>query len=195
MFAVAERVYVASREFTFRFDRDGPLGMINPIWDPSYRSDSGWTTFRLHISPSLDIGDLRRELQAIHPTLLLFLRRLRAMDVQVTKGVSAADAVQITVSRVDEPGDIIRLECHQNGECISTSRYLVFKQMVPTDPDEAKRQGITESEIILAFPVSADGKPEIGNQYVHAFLPVAKYGLPVSVKSTLPAQLSDACTA
>ena len=187
-------MYVASREFTFRFDRDGPLGMINPIWDPSHRSDGGWTTFRLHISPSLDIGDLRRELQAIHPTLLLFLRRLRTMDVTVTNGGAAGDATQIIISRVDEPGDIVRLECHKNGECISTSRYLVFKKMAPTYRDEVKRQGIAESEIVLAFPLSVDGRPEIGDQFVHAFLPVAKYGLPVSFVSTSPACSFDKCT-
>lgn len=31
VFVVAERVHVASQDFTFRFDRDDPLGMINPI--------------------------------------------------------------------------------------------------------------------------------------------------------------------
>lgn len=106
------------------------------------------------------------------------------MDIEVTKGGSAAETVRITISRIDEPGNIVRLECHENGRCISTSRYLVFKQMVPTYPEEAKRRGIRESEIVLAFPVSADGEPEIGDQFVHAFLPVAKYGLPVS---TIPA--------
>ena len=68
--AVAKCVHVASKEFTFRFDRDGPLGTINPIWDPSYPSDSGWATFRLNMTRDVNMDELREEIKTIKHTLL-----------------------------------------------------------------------------------------------------------------------------
>ncbi|KAH9928331.1 uncharacterized protein B0H18DRAFT_1118012 [Fomitopsis serialis] len=178
VFVVAERVHVASREFTFRFDRDGPLGMINPIWDASYPSDPGWTTFRLNILHTIDINDLREQIRIIHPSLLLFLRRLRAIDIDVATTNQPTDGnTKITISRIDELGNVVRLECHENGCVTSSAKYIVFKQTTRTYTGEEKRRGIGESEVVLAFPVTADGEPEMGNQFVHAFLPVAKYGL------------------
>ncbi|TFY59494.1 hypothetical protein EVJ58_g5749 [Rhodofomes roseus] len=184
VFVVAERVHVASREFTFRFDRDGPLGMINPIWDATYPSDPEWTTFRLNIPHDMNMDDLRDQILTIQPSLLLFLRRLRAIHIDVsTSELPAVDSTKITISRHDESANIVRLECHENGRCKSSSKYIVFKQIIRTFTGEEKRYGIEESEVILAFPVTADGEPDTGNQFVHAFLPVAKYGLDFVVQA------------
>lgn len=182
VFVVAKHVHVSSQEFTFRFDRDGSLGMINPIWDPSHPSDLGWTTFRLDIAHDVNMVELREEIRTIKPTLLLFLRRLRTIDLEVIQDDNACSSgsTKLTISRIDEPDNIVGLEYHENGVCTSSSRYIVFKQIIPTFLHEDKRQGVTESEIVLAFPVMVSGEPEVSSQFVHAFLPVAKYGLPVS---------------
>ncbi|TFY59489.1 hypothetical protein EVJ58_g5745 [Rhodofomes roseus] len=171
VFVVAQQVHVASRHFMFRFDRDGTLGMINPIWDTSYPINHGWTTFRLELAPVVDRVGLEEQIGGIQPSLLLFLRKLRSIDIDMASLVS--------VRRIDESGDIIRLERHENYNCVSTRRYFVVKRIVNTYAHEEKRRGIDQSEIVLAFPINNDGQPEITQQYVHAFLPVAAYGLNV----------------
>ncbi|KAH9928323.1 uncharacterized protein B0H18DRAFT_1000817 [Fomitopsis serialis] len=173
VFAVAQRVRVASGDFTFRFDRDGPLGMINPIWDASYPSVPGWTTFRLTMTQAVARSDLKEQIKGIQSSLLLFLRKLRAIDIDVAMGQHST----ISVRRIDEPNDVIRLERHENSTCVSKCRYIVSKQTVKAYAHEEKREGIEQSEIVLAFPIDGDGRPAIGKQDVHAFLPVATYGL------------------
>ncbi|KAH9838232.1 uncharacterized protein C8Q71DRAFT_906078 [Rhodofomes roseus] len=176
VFVVAQQVHVASRHFMFRFERDGTLGMINPIWDTSYPINHGWTTFHLQLAPVVDRSDLEEQIGGIQPSLLLFLRKLRSIDIDIAKGKKKRSSL-VSVRRIDESDDIIRLERHENSRCVLKRRYIVVKKMVNTYVHEEKRKGIEQSEIILAFPINDDGQPETTEQYVHAFLPVATYGL------------------
>ncbi|TFY59493.1 hypothetical protein EVJ58_g5748 [Rhodofomes roseus] len=172
VFVVAQQVHVASRHFMFRFERDGTLGMINPIWDTSYPINHGWTTFHLQLAPVVDRSDLEEQIGGIQPSLLLFLRKLRSIDIDIAKGKKKRSSL-VSVRRIDESDDIIRLERHENSRCVLKRRYIVVKKMVNTYVHEEKRKGIEQSEIILAFPINDDGQPETTEQYVHAFLPVA----------------------
>lgn len=177
VFVVAHRVHVASGPFTFLFDRNACLGMVNPIWDASHGSIPGWTTFRLSIAQTVNRSDLKDQVKGIKPTLLLFLRKLRSLDVEIYIMISRW--LRISLRRVDESNEIVKLERRENGVCVSTERYIVVRRLVRTYTGEEKRQGIQQSEVVLAFPIDASDKPIIGQQYVHAFLPVATYGLPV----------------
>ena len=152
--------------------------MVNPIWDASHCTDPGWTTFRLQIAQAIDRNELEEQVKGIQPTLLLFLRKLRSIDIEIATRTRS----QISVCRVDEGDGVVKLERRDNGVCVSSQKYIVFRQAVRTFAGEEKRQGIEQSEVVLAFPIDADGKPVICQQYVHAFLPVASYGLPVSEK-------------
>lgn len=175
VFVVAHRVHVASGPFTFLFDRNACLGMVNPIWDASHGSIPGWTTFRLSIAQTVNRSDLKDQVKGIKPTLLLFLRKLRSLDVEIY----ISRCLRISLRRVDESNEIVKLERRENGVCVSTERYIVVRRLVRTYTGEEKRQGIQQSEVVLAFPIDASDKPIIDQQYVHAFLPVATYGLPV----------------
>lgn len=148
---------------------------MNPIWDVSHRSNPGWTTFRLAIAPTVNRSDLEEQIRGIRPTLLLFLRKLRSIDIEI----NMRKRTRISVRRVDEPDNVIKLERYEKGVCVSSQKYLVFRRTVRTYAGEEKRQGIQQSEVVLAFPIDASSRPVIGQQYVHAFLPVATYGLPV----------------
>lgn len=148
--------------------------MITPALDSQYPAVRGWTTFHLHLAPSENGNDLSAQLRDVSPTLLLFLRKLRALSITVP-----SDGTDIEVRRTDYVDrDMVVLERVQNGERIVES-YVLVKYLAQTPSEEPTREGVKESEIVLAFPVTETREPMAKNQDVHAFLPLRCYGFKV----------------
>ena len=59
-----------------------------------------------------------------------------------------------------------------------------------TAQGEEKREGVSSSEIVLAFPVTRDEHPVISDQNVHAFLPLRPFGFNVSACTTFCKRVS-----
>ncbi|KAI9442847.1 hypothetical protein BJY52DRAFT_1317492, partial [Lactarius psammicola] len=147
--------------------------MITPVWGSAYPPRRGWTTFHLRLAPSEKGTDLSAQLTGLRPTLLLFLRQLRVLNVTVP-GVARHGALQML--RRDGPGDdLVSLERIDDGE-LKVERYVLVKHLAQTPAQEPGREGVEQSEIILAFPVTETGEPVIEKQEVHAFLPLRYYG-------------------
>lgn len=170
---MADVVYIASREYTFKFDKKEELGMVIPIWTDRYPVTEGWTTFTLELSADTAIDSLATHLKDIQPSLLLFLRKLEHIQVIVDGVKGQFDCTQLR----GEPG-ITRLTRQQGGQR-SIEDYLIVKGITQTYAQEPKREGIVESELVLAFPVSADRTPIIQDRAVHAFLPIRTHSIPV----------------
>ena len=159
--------------------------MITPALDNfKYPSESGWTpkrgwtTFQLHLAPSENGNDLSARLRDVRPTLLLFLRKLRALSITIPP-VPPHNAVDITVRRTDDVGrDMVCLERIRDGEH-TVERYVLVKHLAQTPGGEPGREDIKESEMVLAFPVTEDREPVQRIQDVHAFLPLRCYGFKV----------------
>jgi hypothetical protein len=152
--------------------------MITPVWGSSYHHTPGWTTFHLRLAPSENGTDLSAQLSGLRPTLLLFLRQLRSLTVTVP---GAAKHRALEIYREDGPGDdIVSLMRVDDGK-VNTERYVLVRHLARTPDQEPGREGVEQSEIMLAFPVSATGEPVIEMQEVHAFLPLRRYGFNVSV--------------
>ena len=173
MFKVANVVYISSTEYTFKFDKREELGMVIPIWTEDYPIHQGWTSFYLELAEATDLAVLTEHLNDIRPSLLLFLWKLRHIEVSV-------DKIKRLYTRVDLPESITQLTLAQGGEKSVTTDYLIVKRTTATFIEEPKREGVTESEIVLAFPVTAKRTPIIEDQSVHAFLPIRAYPIPVS---------------
>lgn len=177
VFTVANEVHISSGPYTFHFDRTAQLGMITPVWGSAYPRRRGWTTFHLRLAPSENGTDLSAQLSGLRPTLLLFLRQLRSLNV-IAPGVAQHGALQIR--REDGPGDdLVSLERIRDGER-TVERYVLVRHLARTPSQEPGREGIEQSEIMLAFPVTESGEPVIEMQEVHAFLPLRCYGFNVS---------------
>lgn len=177
VFTVANEVHISSGPYTFHFDRTAQLGMITPVWGSAYPRRRGWTTFHLRLAPSENGTDLSAQLSGLRPTLLLFLRQLRSLNV-IAPGVAQHGALQIR--REDGPGDdLVSLERIHDGER-TVERYVLVRHLARTPSQEPGREGIEQSEIMLAFPVTESGEPVIEMQEVHAFLPLRCYGFNVS---------------
>jgi len=52
----------------------------------------------------------------------------------------------------------------------------MVRQIVKTYTQEEKRKGISESAVVLAFPLTENEEPKTDSQAVHSFLPLRSYG-------------------
>ena len=146
--------------------------------DSGWTPKSGWTTFQLHLAPSENGNDLSAQLRDVQPTLLLFLRKLRALSISIP-AVPPHNAIDIEVRRTDDVGrDMVSLERIRDGEH-TVERYVLVRHLAQTPEGEPGRDHIKESEIILAFPVTEAREPVQRVQDVHAFLPLRCYGFKV----------------
>ncbi|RSM05119.1 hypothetical protein CDV31_009753 [Fusarium ambrosium] len=173
VFKVASTVWISSRGYSFKFDKDRPLGMITPIWEElpqeqlSNGGSEGGTFMRLQLSHDCDREQLRKEITSFDPNILIFLRTLK----EITLTIDDSNGYSKRVLRgVSEPNSIKIL---QNDKEIVD--YVTFTYNVQDMPSEPKRQGITESDILLAFPVQ-DNQGQPAAHQVYAFLPIRNYG-------------------
>jgi hypothetical protein len=58
-------------------------------------------------------------------------------------------------------------------------KYIVMRHRARNLPSEQKREGVSESELLLAFPVDENNEPKLDPQQVFAFLPIRDYGFKV----------------
>jgi hypothetical protein len=175
VFRVADAVIISSREYTFELDKNKELGMITPRWTDEYPVRPGWTTFHLRLSPLQDSTTIISYIKDIRPSLLLFLRQLRHMTINIQ--LSNTQNQLIELSRIDDDSDVVVLMDSRS----NPAHYLMVKHMVKTFARESKREGIRQSEIVLAFPITATGAPIVEKQAVHAFLPLKSFGFKVSI--------------
>jgi hypothetical protein len=173
VFKVADKVFISSGPYKFSFDKHAELGMITPTWEEDCPGREHWTQFTLHLSNTIDKAQLNLYLSDVDPTLLIFLRKLRHLDIDLHNA-------SFDVERVDlEPG-LVRLLRHERSTgSILTNQYLLVNHFIKTSAAEKKRPNISRTEIVLAFPLELDGSPKISKQAVHAFLPIRKYGFSV----------------
>jgi hypothetical protein len=182
VFKVADVVYINSCDYSFKFEKNSPLGMIAPIWcDFPANTESGHTTIFMHLAHDCKKGDLRREILLLDSRMLIFLRQLRRINIRIETAGSAT--VSRSLSRLpDVPvrsASVITLQ--QDSEVF---KYLVSNHTAKTLPLEPKREGVHESQILLAFPIQETLEPKLEQQQVYAFLPVRDYGLQVCFRIT-----------
>ncbi|KAJ3552545.1 hypothetical protein NM688_g4098 [Phlebia brevispora] len=177
VFKVADVVHISSQEYTFKFDKNQDLGMVIPIWTEDHPVQQGWTSFLLSLSEATTVSALAQHLNDIQPSLLLFLRKLRRIEVVVDGAVSTFRRSSISGEKA-----ITRLTRIQ-GTKSQVQDYLLVKGKTGTYAKEPKREGVTESEIVLAFPVSGERFPVVQDQAVHAFLPIRTYRIPFIIQA------------
>lgn len=184
LFKVADVVWINSGKYSFKFDKRGKLGMITPIWaDFPAKHATELTSFILQLSTEYDETELIREIKLFDPALLVFLRKLRQINVSVFE--HEGGSWQTVLARHDEQSwsnDQQLMKLGQDGMFL---RYIITRYPVHYLPAEPKRPGCQQSEILLAFPVPVIGSDaaEINSQHVYAFLPIRDYGFKFLLQS------------
>jgi len=178
VFKAADVVWISSRNYSFKFDKNQQLGMIAPIWAEDFpgRKVPGHTSFFMKFSPSYDETALIYELEHTDPRVLLCLRKLREINIAI-----------IGSRRIVPLKRQLRTTSHQNQNLITTleengdrSEYIVHRQVVKDLPVEKTRLGVSQSEILVAFPIpEKDQVTQLASQNVYNFLPIRDYDFKV----------------
>ncbi|KAJ6491690.1 hypothetical protein C8R47DRAFT_976213, partial [Mycena vitilis] len=170
VFKVADKVFISSGLYKFFFDKGFELGMITPCWAEDCPGREDWTQFTLHLSNTIDKEQLKRYLSDVDPTLLLFLRKLRHLDFDLGN-------TSLVAERLDLESGLTQLR-HYDRRTGSggITQYLPVRGVIAAASGEKKRPNITDTEVVLVFPLEQDGSPKISARAVHAFLPIREYG-------------------
>jgi len=192
VFKVADAVWIKSGKYSFKFDKRRRLGMIVPLWDqfPVEAPDEG-TSMLLHLSAGCDIQELLSEIKDFNYRSLIFLRKLRQLVFSLTE--QSGERWESTVVREVEVDPESKLETVELKRGTSCERYLVTKHLVTGLPVEPKREGLTSTEVRLAFPITVDNEAEISSQNVYAFLPIRDYGFQVRESTLLGGSWPTLC--
>ena len=190
VFKVADVVWVSSGPYTFRFDPDKVLGMIVPVWCEFNHTKpvSERTMFGLRIPDIGDRNTVKADLLRLRNELLLFLRKLRKIDVRIYDAGMEKPSFGFTLTRKQplesQPQTVVTLaRSSLVGATVRHSEELFLSKMVLEGrPIEAKREGIRSTEIVMAFPTSPSVQPR-ESRPVYNFLPIRTYGFSVRLDS------------
>ena len=176
VFSIADEVWIASREYRFKFDKGEEFGMIAPSWatfpEPTL---SDGTSLYMRLS---DKEDLAKDLNDFDPAMLLFLRRIRKVELACIQFEGQSWVKKI--ERYDEirDGNLSRVISCGTSQLV----YSLYSFDVNELPPESRRPGYTHSELILAFPIpDSFTTPSFSTQKVYSCLPVGDYGLKVAL--------------
>ncbi|KAK5651417.1 hypothetical protein OQA88_12505 [Cercophora sp. LCS_1] len=178
VFKVADVVWIRSGHYSFKFDKAQKLGMLTPIWaEFPANCDPRQTTIRLEMTPGYRQEELIRELQSLDASILLFLRRLASVTISVhtctrtpwTTSVNKG----ISPSVGSAGGSLQTVTLRKDSE---QQTYLMSTYLVQDLPPEPKRACVQQSEITIAFPLSASEDESLPSQFVYAFLPIRDFG-------------------
>jgi hypothetical protein len=177
VFKAVDVIWISSGEYSFMFDKKEPLGMITPHWCPfPGRKTQGYTSFYMQLSAGYDKEELIHDINSLDPRMLIFLRRLREININVIQNNKIS---KTRLTRTDEEisqGRITKL--NQDGVSL---RYYLNIHPVNSLPKERKRPNCSQSEIAIAFPLTDPALgPDLTSQNVYAFLPIRDYGFKAS---------------
>jgi hypothetical protein len=178
VFKVSDVVWISSRYYSFKFDKKETLGMIAPIWEKFPKTLlPGYTSILLQLAGDYNPAELVAEIKSLDPRLLIFLRNLRQINVKSSE--TGGRGWKGTLSRCDVSPQQVGEKSIKLWHNLKSFSLKVTSSSVRGLPPESKRPGCTESEILLAFPITNSREPLITSQKVYAFLPIRDYGFKV----------------
>ncbi|KIW01104.1 uncharacterized protein PV09_07391 [Verruconis gallopava] len=207
VFKVARKVQVQSGLFSFSFeyehgsDDDG-LGMVTPWPENLENLPYGVRTrITLFLLRTCDREKLFRDIEGLPDTLLLFLRKLKKLDVKIERQPGHVTVTKYTLSTSGSRSKITRTI----DSTVTDFHFITARRLVPNMPyDHARklilrtksskkdeRDWIKQAEVVLAFPVDENDTPLIDQQqHVYAFLPLRKVGFNFLIQSDFITQAS-----
>lgn len=179
VFKVADVVHIASGHYEFKLDRRETIGMMLPIIShfPSDDRVKGHTQVLLNIKSEDSYRQIKRDLGAMEPQILLFVRKLKQLVVSID-GHHHGEYCRTTLSDDGFGGETSTIS-EKAGNVTRETKYIIHRQTVKGLPSDPRRAGVNASEVVLAFAVEDKATPITKPQQVFAFLPIHHYGFPV----------------
>ncbi len=170
VFTVCSQPHIYSNGFQFCFKEKDPkhqLGYIVPYWLENVpdvvKNNNAKTTILLPLKPEKR-NEIITEFESIQPETILFLNKLEALTIEIKEAKS-----RIELKKYSNKINIINLSVKRNSSQETTSTFWNYKKTVsvPGDLKEGKREGVTDREMSIAFPLGSDNM----SGAVYAFLP------------------------
>ncbi|RTE79713.1 hypothetical protein BHE90_005765 [Fusarium euwallaceae] len=176
VFKAADVVHISSGYYEFKLDRNKHLGMVLPIHSPfpSGQRLLGHTQFLLQLKSEKHYTEIENDLRSIEPQLLIFLKNLRALNIQIGN-IRKSYHIQAGTSATLGETATIHSRHQDDNNLPSGMKYAIARYRTSKIPKDERREGITTSEIVLAFPIER-AKPKISPQKAFAFLPIDDFG-------------------
>ncbi|KAF0635879.1 hypothetical protein FPSE5266_09771 [Fusarium pseudograminearum] len=190
VFMAAWKVHIQSHKFSFSFTHrkgDSGLGMVTPVWeetDETTVDSSTRITLLLHTSEDPEEDERRRDairlqFQDLQHTILLFLRKLRKVQVSFYDKDDVQTATTVYSLHGSNPATIRK----ETSDGVDERQYHVTKHVAENIPRSENRtysderdRADSSTEVVLAFPLTDTGTPIVENQDVFAFLPMRPMG-------------------
>jgi hypothetical protein len=185
VFSIADEVHIQSGPWSFCFKHrrgeDG-LGMVTPLDEPPDDLPTGVTTritLRFSEEAKAEYPRLLESIQDLPNTTILFLQRLQTFQVNVINRDGRQEKTSFT--KKYGPGRrlcmLTSLKIDDDTKFRETCKYRLFRTVKHGMPFHERRQGRSQAEIELAFPVDSETRqPKLSEtgQYVSAFLPIQR---------------------
>jgi hypothetical protein len=175
VFLISDRPHIISNGYSFHFRRDdcqAGLGYIVPHWDEHVPpvAETSPTAILLPLRSASGV-DVAKQLADIEPECILFLRRLRRIEL-----VSAATGLNRTVRCSGTDGF-----CDLDADSTRTSYFVHRKEHSCEHIHDERRESVPSTSVTVALPLTA---PEATDGRVFAFLPTeARTGFPFLINA------------
>ncbi|XXH01558.1 hypothetical protein Hte_007918 [Hypoxylon texense] len=200
VFKVAWKVEIQSGAYSFSFSHrkgNSGFGMISPEWFwPAQELATPLTRMTLYLHETDDAGggpaqrqNILDQLKELQPAMLLFLKKLKRIDVKIDSGDGKNETISSTslsIHHSEASRRVLEKVQVENGKTESTKqKYHVAESTARSLPrNENREYSATEERlvaystapVVLAFPLSEDDAPVLEPQELFAFLPVRQVG-------------------
>jgi hypothetical protein len=142
----------------------------------------------LHLKSFFEVSHISDELKTIQPQLLIFLRKLSTIIIgdgplpyqfRISRKTDETQFKGETAELTDS--FLVGSTSSGNPIEISKRKYIIVRHTVHDLPEDKRRKGVRESEVVLAFPITENTVPVITDQNVYSFLPIDDYGFSVCI--------------
>jgi hypothetical protein len=186
VFRMAHKAWIRSRFYSFALETATPemgtFGMVIPTWVPNdvAMAQNFGSIITLYLRSRPEENSLLGRFKNFDFTFLLFCQRLKSIQFRLVysnnkEEVRKGEWINPILQQTILPSD-----CGSEKTC-----YFIHKSKILQMPQEAKRPGVDDTDVSLAFPYNEEGAV-IQSQATFAFLPIRHYGFDVR----LPAQFS-----
>jgi hypothetical protein len=190
VFKIAERAHVRSPPYYFQLDRARMLGMITPQWDDEYfaaHSQEYQTTIILDriCDASTDFAAaLKLDIEAIHPMVILFLRRIERLQMTLYPSASLQNGARMSRRFCRYTNDALYpgITILENEDSGTKEHFYKLQYTSIFNGTEERRPNLSLTDIVLAFPVelvSNTWTPKPTQLHTYAYLPLGKFGFKV----------------
>lgn len=184
VFKVADVVRIASGCYEFKFNRRNTIGMLLPIPShfPSDARVKDHTQVLLELRRIEDYRQIEGDLERLESETLLFLRKLKQLDVSINGERRTQKTYELRTEKWDSIfGGETATVSETTGQQTKTTKYMIERHLVEDLPPDPRREAIATSEVVVAFTVKDQTTPIVKAQQVFAFLPIQNYGFAVSL--------------